>query len=64
MPATLRDVAARANVAVRTVSNVVSGYTHVSEQMRQRVLAAIEELDYRPNPAARTLKTGRTACSP
>lgn len=60
MPATLRDVAARANVAVRTVSNVVSGYTHVSEQMRQRVLAAIEELDYRPNPAARTLKTGRT----
>lgn len=60
MPATLRDVAARANVAVRTVSNVVSGYTHVSDQMRQRVLAAIEELDYRPNPAARTLRTGRT----
>jgi hypothetical protein len=28
--------------------------------MRTRVLAAIEELDYRPNPVARTLRTGRT----
>ena len=47
MPATLRDVADRAQVSVRTVSNVVSGYQHVSPQMRQRVLQAIEELDYR-----------------
>lgn len=60
MPATLRDVAERAQVSVRTVSNVVSGYEHVSERMRERVLAAIEELDYRPNPVARTLRTGRT----
>lgn len=60
MAATLRDVAEHAQVSVRTVSNVVSGYQHVSERMRQRVLAAIEELDYRPNPVARTLRTGRT----
>ena len=60
MPATLRDVAERANVSMRTVSNVVSGYQHVSERMRARVLAAIDELDYRPNPVARTLRTGRT----
>lgn len=60
MAATLRDVAHRAKVSVRTVSNVVSGYEHVSEQMRQRVQAAIEELDYRANPVARTLRTGRT----
>ncbi len=60
MPATLRDVAERAKVSVRTVSNVVSGYEHVSERMRQRVEAAIEELDYRPNLVARTLRTGRT----
>jgi len=60
MPATLRDVAERAQVSIRTVSNVVSGYTHVSEQMRQRVLDAIGQLDYRPNPVARTLRTGRT----
>jgi DNA-binding LacI/PurR family transcriptional regulator len=60
MPATLRDVAERAQVSVRTVSNVVSGYTHVSERMRRHVLGVIEELDYRPNPLARTLRTGRT----
>ncbi len=60
MPATLRDVAERAQVSMRTVSNVVSGYTHVSERMRAKVLSAIEELDYRPNPVARTLRTGRT----
>lgn len=60
MPATLRDVAELAQVSIRTVSNVVSGYEHVSERMRERVLHAIEELDYRPNPVARTLRTGRT----
>jgi len=38
----------------------VSGYAHVSERMRARVLASIDELDYRPNPVARTLRTGRT----
>lgn len=60
MAATLRDVAQRAQVSVRTVSNVVSGYQHVSKEMRRRVHAAIEELDYRPNPVAQTLRTGRT----
>lgn len=60
MPATLRDVAERAQVSVRTVSNVVSGYAHVSDRMRDRVRQAIAELDYRPNPVARTLRTGRT----
>ena len=60
MPATLRDVAEQAQVSIRTVSNVVSGYAHVSERMRTRVLQVIDELDYRPNPVARTLRTGRT----
>ena len=60
MAATLRDVARHANVSVRTVSNVVSGYEHVSDAMRRRVQDAMEELDYRPNPVARTLRTGRT----
>lgn len=60
MPATLRDVADHARVSLRTVSNVIRGYEHVSDGMRKRVLASIEELDYRPNPVARTLRTGRT----
>ena len=60
MPATLKDVADRANVSIRTVSNVVSGYAHVSEKMRRRVQHAVDELDYRPNLLARNLRTGRT----
>lgn len=59
-PATLRNVAERAQVSIRTVSNVVNGYEHVSEKMRRRVRAAMDELDYRPNLVARTLRTGRT----
>ncbi|GAB2527749.1 LacI family DNA-binding transcriptional regulator [Microbacterium petrolearium] len=39
---------------------MVSGYAHVSDQMRERVTRAIEELGYRPNPVARTLRTGRS----
>ncbi len=57
--ARLKDVAARAGVSIKTVSNVVNGYTHVSARMRSRVLAAIDELDYRPNLAARSLRRGR-----
>jgi Transcriptional regulators len=60
MAATLRDVAERAQVSLRTVSNVASGYEHVSDKMRERVMRAIEELGYIPNPIARTLRTGKT----
>lgn len=60
MAATLRDVAEVAQVSIRTVSNVVSGYQHVSERTRSRVLEAIDQLDYRANPVARTLRTGRS----
>lgn len=58
--ATLRDVAARANVSIRTVSNVVNGYAPVSEQLRRRVQVALDELEYRPNLIARSLKRGRS----
>jgi DNA-binding LacI/PurR family transcriptional regulator len=59
-PIGLRDVAARAGVSVKTVSNVVNGYTHVSSAMRVRVQAAIDELEYQPNISARHLRQGRT----
>ncbi|WP_305788089.1 LacI family DNA-binding transcriptional regulator [Symbioplanes lichenis] len=58
--ATLRDVAARAGVSIRTVSNVVNGYARVSETLRARVEQALAELDYRPNLIARNLKQGRS----
>jgi DNA-binding LacI/PurR family transcriptional regulator len=56
----MRDVAQRADVSVKTVSNVVNGYAHVSSGMRQRVMAAIDELGYRPNLSARKLRGGRS----
>lgn len=60
MAATMNDVAQRAGVSIKTVSNVVNGYPHIRESTRARVLAAIEELDYQLNVAARNLRTGRT----
>ena len=60
MGASLRDVAKLAGVSVKTVSNVVNDYVHVTEGTRERVLRAIEELNYRPNPAARSLRKGRS----
>lgn len=58
-PARMLDVAARAGVSIKTVSNVVTGAVPVSASTRARVEAAIDELDYRPNLAARELRTGR-----
>ena len=60
MPATIRDVARKANVGVGTVSRVINDSPAVREETRRKVLAAIEELDYSPNPIARRLSTGQT----
>src|SRR5690606_18170625 len=57
---TLKDVAQMAGVSIRTVSNVVNGYPSVSPRLREKVLAAIDKLEYRPNLVARNLRTGRT----
>jgi DNA-binding LacI/PurR family transcriptional regulator len=56
----LRDVAKLAGVSVKTVSNVVNDRPHVTDTTRQRVLRAIGELNYRPNPAARALRKSRS----
>ncbi|MGS2613304.1 LacI family DNA-binding transcriptional regulator [Micromonospora sp. LZ34] len=56
----LKDVAERAGVSVKTVSNVVNGYVHVRPDTRARVEEAIAELNYRPNLSARNLRKGRT----
>ncbi|MFI1227585.1 MULTISPECIES: LacI family DNA-binding transcriptional regulator [unclassified Streptomyces] len=60
MSSRLKDVAARAGVSVRTVSNVVSGSAPVAAETRRRVQLAIDELGYRPNLTARSLRAGRT----
>ena len=56
----LTDVAKLAGVSHQTVSRVVNGAENVREETRDRVLAAMRVLDYRPNAAARTLVTGRS----
>ena len=60
MRVSLKDVAERAGVSIKTVSNVVNKYQHVTPAMRARVQEAIDELGYRPNLTARHLRKGRT----
>lgn len=60
MRTTLKDVAERANVSIKTASNVVNNQTQrVGPETRLRVLKAIEVLGYRPNLAARQLRNSR-----
>lgn len=56
---TIADVAAHAGVGAGTVSRVLNDSPQVSAATRERVLASIELLDYRPNPLARGLSRGR-----
>jgi LacI family transcriptional regulator len=56
---TISDVAARAGVGAGTVSRVLNGSPRVKTSTRERVLAAIQELDYRPSPLAQGLSRGR-----
>jgi DNA-binding LacI/PurR family transcriptional regulator len=56
----MRDVAQKAGVSINTVSRVVNGYGEVSEATGKRVMAAIEELGFRPNALARSLVSGKS----
>src|SRR4051794_18488719 len=56
----IKDVAALAGVSVATVSNTLNRPAIVSNEVRQRVHAAIEELGYLRNESARALRTGRS----
>lgn len=60
MPATIYEVAERAGVGIGTVSRVLNNSPNVRPATRERVLAAIRELDYRPSPIARRLSLRRT----
>jgi len=57
---TMRDVAERAGVSVTSVSHVINETRPVSYEVRERVLAAMEELGYQPNLLARSLRSGKT----
>ena len=57
---TMHDVARRAGVSVKTVSNVVNDYPFVRDSTRAKVLAAIDELGYSLNMTAKNLRQGHS----
>ncbi|MBE7184664.1 MAG: LacI family DNA-binding transcriptional regulator [Methylobacterium mesophilicum] len=60
MPATIRDVAEVAGVSITTVSHVLNGKGRTSERVRRAVLDAVQQVGYKADPIARSLRTGRT----
>jgi len=61
MKVTIGDVAKRAGVSKATVSRVLNrNYHYIADETREKVLRAIEELDYRPNALAKGLKQMKT----
>ena len=60
MSVTIREVAERAGVSIKTVSNVINHHPYISEETRRKVEGAIAELGYRPNRSAQALRSRRT----
>ena len=60
MKVTIKDVAKEANVAVSTVSRVLSNSDKISDKTKKKVLDAVKKLNYIPNEMARSLATKRT----
>ncbi len=57
---TIKEVAARAQVSLKTVSRVINDETGVHADTRERVLRAVNELGYRPDASARSLRTAQS----
>ncbi|WP_207436133.1 LacI family DNA-binding transcriptional regulator [Sabulibacter ruber] len=59
----IRDIAQQLNISITTVSFILNGKAkekRISEQVTDRVLRLVEELDYKPNQIARSLRTGKS----
>ncbi|RNI31439.1 LacI family DNA-binding transcriptional regulator [Rufibacter latericius] len=59
----IRDIAQQLNISITTVSFILNGKAkekRISEQVTERVLKLVEELDYKPNQIARSLRTGKS----
>ncbi len=57
---TVKDVAEKSGVSVSTVSHVINGTRFVSDELKTKVRKAMEELEYKPNLIARSLRTKRS----
>ena len=60
--ATIYEVSELAKVSLATVSRVMNGNARVSDKTRDKVLAAMKELGYRPNTIAQSLASNRSNC--
>ena len=60
MAITIQDIANRLNLAPSTVSKALNGYPHISDNTKNRVLEASQQLGYFPSAAARNLRRQRT----
>lgn len=60
MPVNIYDIAKKSGLSVVTVSRVLNNYPSVRGKNREKVLAVMRELEYKPNAAARTLAKGKT----
>ena len=60
MTTRMKDIARDLGVSIITISKVLRNHPDIGDETRDRVLARVKELDYRPNFAARTLVTGRS----
>src|SRR5208283_693287 len=60
MPVRLKDIAKDLGLSVVTISKVLRHHDDIGDETRERVLARVKELNYRPNLAARSLVTGRS----
>src|SRR5436309_1269990 len=57
---TIKDVAEAARVSTATVSRLLAGKSSFSPEVRERVLAAVKDLNYRPNRVARSLRSQKS----
>src|ERR1700722_9100508 len=57
---TIKDVARLAEVSFKTVSRVINRNPHVKDDLRQRVLRAVDALEYRPHHHARHMRTQKS----
>lgn len=60
MGVTIKDIAKKVGVSPSTVSRVINGSAPISEEIKEKIRIAMEELNYHPNSRARTLVTGST----
>jgi LacI family transcriptional regulator len=56
----MKDIAKDLGLSLITISKVLRNHPDIGYETRERVLARVKELDYRPNLAARSLVTGRS----